>query len=170
MKEFLFGAAGIILIAVIYVANVELFYDPLDALDAKRLFKQSSDLEKICSIDFLGFNTRGEFFELYKYNVNKAQMDSLHPIILSWENKELSKSAIVQKWKACPLDTASNRLYEFVFAANDLDEWECSSSFKKSLRDSKNHYCFIYINELEQYFLLYSIKEEALYYLRKKGF
>ncbi len=170
MKKVLFGLIAIILIIVFYLVYTELTYSPLNETISKKLFNQSTDLDKLCSIDFLGFNSKGEFFELYKYRVVEVEIDSLFFNIQFWENKELSKNTIIEKWKPCPLDSLTSQLYEFILTVNNFDKWECSNSLNEALKNSKNYYSYIYVNELEQYFLLYNPQEENLYYLRRKGF
>jgi hypothetical protein len=170
MRKFLFGLIAVVLVIVFYLVYTELSYSPLDNTSLKKLFKQSVDLEKLCSIDFLGFNTKGEFFELYKYVTNEVEIDSLFTNVQVWESKELPKNTIIGKWKACPLDSLSSQLYEFTLTANDFDKRECSNTLNEALKNAGNYYSYIYVNELEQYFLLYIPKEKILYYLRRKGF
>jgi hypothetical protein len=170
MKKFLFGLVAVVLVVGVFLVYDELSYSPLDDVASKKLFRKSTDLEKLCSIDFLGINPKGEFFEFYKYGVGKVDIDGSLPDIQVWENKELSENANIGKWKACPLDTLSFELYDFTLTVNDFDKWECSNTLNKALTDPNNYYCYIHVNELEQYFLLYNSKEEALYYLRRKGF
>ena len=172
MKKFFLGLIAVFFVIVFYLVYTELFYSPLDGAASKKLFKQSTNLEKLCSIDFLGFNSKGEFFELYKYGTGDVQVDNSFQNIQVWENKELPKNIIIEKWKSCPLDSLSSQLYEFMLTANDFDKdkWECSNTLNEALKNSENYYSYIYVNELEQYFLLYNPKEKTLYYLRKKGF
>ncbi len=170
MRKLLFGLIAVVLVIVFYLVYAELSYSPLDDTTSKKLFKQSADLEKLCSIDFLGFNSKGEFFELYKYGTNEVEIDSSFPNVHVWENKELPKNTIIGKWKPCPLDSLSSQLYEFTLTANDFDKRGCSNTLNEALKDSENYYSYIYVNELEQYFLLYIPKEKILYYLRRKGF
>lgn len=169
MKKFSFVLIVVIVI-VFYLMYNELTYSPLDKITSKNLFNQSFDLKKLCSIDFLGFNLKGEFFELYKYGVIQVDIDSSFLNIQVWENKKLLKNTIIGKWKSCPLDSLTSQLYEFTLTVNDFNKWECSNSLNEALKDSRNYYSYIYINELEQYFFLYTPHEETFYYLRRKGF
>lgn len=170
MKKFLFGVAAIVLVGVIYLVYTEMSYSPLDGAASERLFQEDRNLKKLCDIDFLGLSSKGEFFELYKYGVGKAEIDESLPDIQVWENRELPKNVIIGKWKPCPLDSVPSQLYEFTLTANNWKEYECSSLLNEALKDPNNYYSYIHVNELQQYFLLYSPKEEALYYLRRKGF
>lgn len=170
MKQLFYKLAGIIVLVIACLALYDLSYSPLHRVNTDKLFKEICNLKKICSVDFLGFNARGEFYEIYKYSVGRVEIDSSFPVLKSWENRELPEGAIVKKWQACPLDESSYQLYEFIFTVNNLDEKECSSKFNEALKGSQNYYSYIHINESEQYFLLYSSKEESLYYLRRKGF
>lgn len=58
----------------------------------------------------------------------------------------------------------------FLLTMNDLNGQACSSSFYKELDNPRNYYSYIYINELENYFLLYCVDKGYFYYIRYKGF
>jgi len=170
MKKVLFGLGAIVFVVISYLSYTEFAYSPLEDKDFNKLFKQNIDADKLCSIDFLGFNAKGEFFEIYKYGISEVEIDDTLPNIQVWGNKEITSNTIIGKWKSCPLDALSNQLYDFTLTANDFDKWDCSNTFNKGLKDPENYYCYIHLNELEQYFLLYNPKEGTLYYLRRKGF
>lgn len=169
-KILLWGVMGIILLPISFIIYSELVYSPLGAVDTRDLLGQKCSLKKMCSIDFLGFSSRGECFDLYKYKVGVICIDNSFPATSSWEGEKIPESAIVSKWKHCPLDSLSFERYEFIITVNNFSEYECSKTFNASLKNPENYYSYFYINELEQYFLLYNVKEQVLYYLRKKGF
>ncbi|MGB5990629.1 MAG: hypothetical protein WBG43_12945 [Marinifilaceae bacterium] len=170
MKKIILVGVAVIIVVISYIFYVDLTYSPLKDKDFKQLFKQSLDVKRLSSIDFLGFNVRGEFFEIYKYSVGEIEINNELSNIKVWENNEITRSTIIQKWQNCPIDSLSAKLYDFMLTVNDFKKWDCLKTLNNSLKDSQNYYCYIYFDESEQYFLLCNIKEEALYYIRKKGF
>ena len=54
--------------------------------------------------------------------------------------------------------------------ASNPDKEKYFNLLNSELRNPNNYYAYIYFNELENYFLLYSTKNKKLYYIRRKGF
>jgi hypothetical protein len=170
MKKFLLGLVAVVLLGAIYLFYSEMFYSPLDVIASEKIFGEDMDMDKLCDIDYLGSSSKGEFFELYKYEVGNVDIDRSLPDVHTWEKKELPKDAVIGKWKSCPIDSVSYQLYEFTLTANNWKEHECSNLLNEAMEDPNNYYSYIHVNELQQYFLLYSSKEGVRYYLRRKGF
>lgn len=172
MKYFLFIVLFIISISFVYLYNKETSFSPLKEEEFKTLFlNYSKNAKKLCSIDFLGLNFKSELFEFYSYKTNGIVINTEYPkFAREWEHKEITNNVSVSKWINCPIDTTIFELYEFTLTANNLDEKKCSRFFYRELGNPKNYYSYVYFNELENYFLLYSSENEILYYLRRKGF
>ena len=170
MKNLLFGLTVVVLVGVVYLVYAEISFSPLGKIASEKLFSKSVEMKKLCDINLLGISAKGEYYELYQYNVGKVEIDNSLPNIDSWENNDLSEEAIIGKWKSCPIDSVSYELYEFTLTGHNWKEDACSSLFNEAMENPNNHYSFIHINELQQYFLLYSSKEGILYYLRRNGF
>ena len=147
-------------------------FSPLGESDIKMLFpEQNIDIEKECSVDFLGFNSKGELHEFYMYRLSNVSIDRSYPKFNGeWEKHKISNYDTVSKWKPCPIDSVDNDLFKFVFTTKDFNKKECSSTFYNELKKDGNYYSFFYFNELEKYFLLYCPDSNTLYYVRQKGF
>ena len=87
-----------------------------------------------------------------------------------WEGRKLDSTVSVSKWRNCPIDSVTTKLYMFLLTMNDFNGQACSSSFYKEVDNPRNYYSYIYINELENYFLLYCVDKGHFYYIRHKGF
>jgi len=171
MKKVLKGLLLITAIVVSVVIYSETTYNPLKIKDFKKLFKgYNGNPDKICGKDFLGLSARGEFYDVYLYNVYGALIDKNFPNIVEWEDKIISQENIISKWRHCPLDSISNKLFEFTLNAKNTSDVKCFSSFNKEIINPNNYYCFIHVDELEQYFLLYCTDKQELYYIRRRGF
>lgn len=171
MKKVLLSVLFIVVIVASYLIYTEFSFSPLKKYDFQKLFKgYSGNFDKSCSKDFLGFNSKGELFEIYRYDIKGILIDKNFPKITEWENKEITNETVVGKWKNCPLDYQTMELYKFTLTSNNLDDVKCCNSFNKEILDPKNYYSFIHFNDLEQYFLLYCSNRQELYYMRRKGF
>ncbi len=171
MKRVLLYVIFLLSMIVLYLFYKEISYSPLKEDDFVKLFKGfCGNFDKSCSNDFLGISSKGELFEIYRYNIQGAQIDKDFPKITEWENKKITNEAVIGRWKNCPLDYKTLELYKFMLTSNNLDDIKCCNSFNKELLDIRNYYSFIHFNELEQYFLLYCSNSKSLYYIRRKGF
>ncbi|HTD98015.1 MAG TPA: hypothetical protein VK668_01960 [Mucilaginibacter sp.] len=171
MKKVLLGFSFVIVLIISYLIYDELSFSPLKQNAFGKLFKGYVGIvEKSCSKDFLGISSRGEFFEIYLYKTNSVVINHDFPQITEWEDKEITNKSIVGKWKNCPLDSQTMKLYKFTLTSNNLNDLSCSNAFNKEILNPKNYYSYVYFNELEQYFLLYSTDKQELYYIRRKGF
>lgn len=170
-KKVLLGVLFIVAIIVSYLVYSEFSFTPLKEYDLQKLFKgYSGSFDKSCSKDFLGMSSKGELFEVYRYNIKGGVIDNDFPKLTEWENTEVTNETIVGKWKNCPLNYQTMKLYKFTLTSNNLDDVKCFSSFNKEILNPKNYYSFIHFNDLEQYFLLYCTDSQELYYIRRKGF
>jgi len=171
MKKVLLGILFIVVILASYLVYNELSFSPIKKNDLQKLFKGfNGGFYKSCSKDFLGVSSKGELFEIYRYNINGGIIDNDFPKLSEWESKEVTNKTIIGKWKNCPLDYRTMELYKFTLTSNNLDDVKCCNSFNKELLNPRNYYSFVHFNDLEQYFLLYCTDSQELYYLRRKGF
>lgn len=169
-----------ILFTSLFIIGVILFideisYNPLKKEDFKILFHNyESGFKKQCDIDFLGWNSKGEFFDFYSYKTNTSIKENNfigYPNFdFKWKNVDASDESVYSRWKKTPIDTISaSKLKELLFL-EDYDKYECSKLFKKQLTEQGNYYSYYYVNELEQYLFLITLEKKQLYYLRKRGF
>ncbi len=171
MKKVFLSLLLILFIGVGYLIFNATSFSPLKNYDFQRIFKgQKISFEKVCSKDFLKASFHGELFEIYKFRIKGATIDRNYPNINNWEREEITTESIISKWKNCPLDSQALELYDFTLTANDFDKIKCFESFNKDLLNPTNFYSYIHNNELGQYFFLYSINRQELYYLRRRGF
>jgi len=172
MKRIVFLILLLIGVIITYVVFKEYSFSPLKKRELEMLFPYyKGKIEKEYDIDFIGMSSHSEFFELYSYTTSGIPVRTTYPIIISkWENKTIGKDAIISKWKKCPIDSVTNKLYEFSLMASNPDKEKYFNLLNSELRNPNNYYAYIYFNELENYFLLYSTKNKKLYYIRRKGF
>lgn len=173
MKKIIIALLLIVTIIVgwIWICFNEYSFSPLKQKDFKKLFNvHHKDPQKLCSKDFLGFSSKGESFEVYLYQANEIEFKQNFSDITEWEGRLITDSTIVSAWKQCPLDSQAISLYNFTLTVNDFDKLKCFNSFNKEKADPKNYYSFVHFNELEQYFMLYSVDRHELYYIRRRGF
>jgi len=172
MKRCLFLVLFFIFVAATCLYVDEASFSPLGDGEFKLLFPDyGGGAKKTCSIDFLGFNFKSEFFGLYSYRVGRITIDPTYPnSINEWENKKVNTDVLIPKWKKCPVDSATMKFYEFSLTANGSNKEKCNVAFLRDLNNPKSYYSYIYFNELENYFLLYCTESESLYYIRRKGF
>lgn len=172
MKKTLLILLGIVFFLIIFFFIVEKFYSPLQDDEFKVLFHNyNGKSKKICSVDFFGFNCKGEYFEVYKYKVPNLFIDSTYPKFKNkWENRNITIETKISKWNNCPIDSLTNEKFGFALTVNNFDKYKCISDFNKDIMGKENYYSYIYFNEAEYYFLLYCPKKNFLYYIRLKGF
>ncbi|MCE8464449.1 MULTISPECIES: hypothetical protein [Bacteroides] len=156
----------------LYLYIDEKTFTPLKEKEFKMIFFNYRDeAVKVCGVDFLGLNFKGELFDFYLYKMKNSSINMDYPQIKSeWEGRKLDSTVSVSKWRNCPIDSVTTKLYMFLLTMNDFNGQACSSSFYKELDNPRNYYSYIYINELENYFLLYCVDKGHFYYIRHKGF
>lgn len=171
MKKIKFIVLTCLVIGVIYLYLQSKLFSPLKEKEFNELFSNyDGSARKICYLDFLGFNCKGELSEAYLYDLGNLELNSDFPAnTKTWEYKEITDEVITSKWKNCPLDSESQKLYMITLLSAKFDEKECMSSFESEINNVKNYYSYISISESEQYFLLYCPQIHHLYYLRQRG-
>jgi hypothetical protein len=172
MRKFIIILLLLIGLGIVLLYLNEKSFSSLKDKDFQKLFyNYNGSTEKICDVDFLGKNFKSEWFEAYLYKVDAVPVNSNYPDYKGiWEQKEITDEVITSKWRSCPLDSVTNKLYEFTLTVENFDEKECIKSFNTELNNPNNYYSHIYFNELEQYFILYCPDIGNLYYIRRKGF
>ncbi len=172
MKKFLFIVIGILFFLIIFFFITEKTYSPLKNEEFKLLFPNYNGKDrKICSVNFLGLNCKGEFFEVYKYKISNVIVDSTYPMFINkWENRNITTGTEISKWKNCPIDSVTKNRFIFAFTVKNFDKYRCIDNFYDDLIDVNNYYSYIYFNEMEYFFLLYCTDKNLLYYIRLKGF
>ncbi len=171
MKKALVFFSLLIFCIIIYIIYDEYTFSPLNKNDLGKLFGENKGaIKKICSKDLLGLSLKGELYDVYLYKVEGFSIDKSFPKLSEWENRALVYETIVSKWKNCPIDSATKSLFHFTLTLENFDKLKCSTFFNKEIQDMNNYYSYIYINELEQYFLLYCTNTSELFYIRRRGF
>lgn len=171
MKKIIIGLLVIVIIIATWIGYNEYSFSPLTQKEFKKLFSvYHEEPVKLCSKDFLGISSKGELFEVYLYQVNGVALKQNFSDMIAWEDKSITGSSIVCSWKKCPLDSQATSLYNFTLTAENFDSVECLRSFNKDKNDPKNYYSFVHFNEQEQYFMLYCVDKQELYYIRRRGF
>lgn len=164
---------GIIIIAAVFIAIISSSsFSPLKKEEFKLLLNNYKEKNtKFCNVDFLGINTKSEWYEVYLYNDVSGEVDENLPAYKEmWENKYFDNETRISKWVNCPVDSRTYELYESSFNFENFEDYECIRGIKSELNNPNNYFSYIYFSELEHYFLLYCVKKEKLYYLRRKGF
>ena len=170
MKKILLGVLFILVFVITYFIYTEFSFTPLRKKDFQNLFKSDNiSLNKSCYKDFIGASIHGELFEFYTYKTNGITIDKSYPIIAEWENKKITNTTVIGKWRNCPIDSQTTVLYEPILSVNNYDDSKCSSSFKNDIINPNNYYSYIYFSESEEYFLLYSVDRQELNYVRLNG-
>lgn len=172
MKKVLLGLVFVMLIVASYLIYTEYSFNPLKEDDFKKLFKgYIGKPNMICSKDFIGMSSHGEVFDIYVYSTKNALINKDFPEIKEWENKKVTNTTVIGKWRNCPIDSQTKAFYEPIFGVENFKNVkECRSSFNEEMINPKNHYSYVYFSEGEEYFLLYCIDKQELYYIRFKGF
>jgi hypothetical protein len=172
MKKIIYISLICLFAAFLYFYIEDKNYSPLKKTDFEILFPGPTDqIQKSCDIDFLSLSFKGEAFDMYIYKTGKINVNSSYPIYNNlWEGGHISDEGSSSKWQHCPINKKSFKLYQFTLTGAKLNKEECSQSFYNDLNNPQNYYSYVYIDEINTYFLLYSPKKEILYYIRKKGF
>jgi len=158
----------IVLVIAIVIISDELSFDPLSKDDLHKLFSDYSETPKmIMKNDFIGLSIHGEIFDMYCYMINNVKLNSNNFMISSWENKPIDNNTLIKSWKKTPIDLLDMKKNDMLFVSN-VKQKEWYKHFSNELFNSKNYYSYIYVDEDEQYFLLYVSHTKELYYFRKK--
>lgn len=171
MKKIGYALLAIITLIIVYGIIEEIRFTPLTKKDFKNLFPNyDGDIKLSYHKDFIGLS-HGDFFDLYMYELNNISIDLEYPKFgKEWEYISLPDSVSTTKWLKCPIDSViqSKYLNELTWITNNgTKEGEM---LKQEIKDTDNYYCFIYVSELEKYFLLYSSSYNMMYYIRQRGF
>lgn len=168
MKKIFWGLLLTIVIIVSYIVFKNGSFSPLKTEDFQRLFiGRNVSFRKLCSKDFVGISAHGELFEIYRYQIKGASINKYFPNITEWENTLVTNATVVGKWRNCPIDSQATALYESsMLKANNLDNVQCFSSFKRNIMNPNNFYSYVYFSESEEYFMLYCSDKQELYYIR----
>ncbi len=127
-------------------------------------------IKKLCHIDLLGFNVKGEYFDLYEFKFKGEVKIRTSIDIKKWKNINLNDKVVIKQWSKCPLDSIIFPEIELVFSNEKNIDKRCVNFFRKEINNSNNFYMYIYVDEFEQYFFLFNPNKRILYYIEKKGF
>lgn len=171
MRKIIIAFVIIIICGVCYLFITEITYSPLNPQELKMLFpNDSGSIAKINSKDFIGFNMRGDIYDVYLYKVNSVYIDSTFPRIMNnWENEKISSQSLISTWKNCPIDSIGKELYRFDDTDINFQTWKYNDLFQKEISNKENYYSYIYLTEQHKYFLFYNPTKKLLYYIRLKG-
>ena len=141
---------GGIISIICYGVYSEIAYTPLKKKDFECLFPNYINADIIFHKDFIGWS-HGDYFELFVYRITGAEIDLNYPIVDNeWEYVVLPDTVKAITWRNCPI--------------------KVGKTLQQELVNENNHYCYIYVSELQKYFLLYNSLEGILYYIRQNGF
>lgn len=170
MKKILNILLTIIIIFFTYGIISEITFQPLGKKELAILFpKYNEKIIRIFHKDLIGWSNK-DYFDYFILQLDSVYLDSQYPIWNSeWEfvsflNREVKE---MTKWEKCPIDSVDYS--KFIFEFNEISKLE-DNLFQKEINNQNNYYCYIYVNNLEKYFLLYNPTENKLYYIRQKGF
>jgi len=68
------------------------------------------------------------------------------------------------------MDSITQLRYKSEFTWIISSKIKVGKTLQQELVNENNHYCYIYVSELQKYFLLYNSLEGILYYIRQNGF
>lgn len=160
---------GIISIICYGIYN-EITYTPLKKKDFEHLFPNHISANVIFHKDFIGWS-HGDYFELFIYRTIGVKIDSGYPIIdKNWERIILPDTTEAIAWSNCPIDSITRLKYERELTWIINCEIKEGKALQRELKDGSNYYSYIYVNELQKYFLLYNPSKGILYYIRQNGF
>lgn len=156
---------------ICYVAYNEMIYTPLEKKDFQNLFPNYEEkVDVIFHEDFTGWS-HGDFFELFVYRITNMEINSNYPIVgKDWEYISLSDMTEIIKWSNCPVDSITQLKYEYELTWIMNSEIKERKMLEQDLKDENNYYSYIYVSELQKYFLLYNPLKGILYYIRQNGF
>lgn len=171
MKKVKYIFITILVLVLTYGIIDELTFNPLNKKELSILFPECGNKVRcVYHKDFVGWSSR-DYFDYFVFQLDTAHIDLNYP---DWnkEWKHVSFPAMwdCSKWIHCPIEPEVYSKYLF-----ELDEIAVSNvsdrkSLEKEIRNEKNYYCYIYVNNLEKYFFLYNPLVKKLYYIRQKGF
>lgn len=162
----------IVIIAFVgYGIYKEMTFSPLEKKDFELLFPNYNGKKKISyHKDFIGWS-RGDLFELYIYKLDNVSINANYPKIgQSWEYITLPDSFITTRWIRCPPDSFIQKHFSYELSWITENNTDNGRMLKQDLKNKSNYYCYIYINGLEKYFMLYNPSKDIMYYIRQRGF
>lgn len=170
MKKMGYMLLVIMVVVIGYGIIEEMVYSPLKKEDMKTLFPDSNISYNFAySKDYIGWS-KGNLFDIYVYELENVFINLDYPKFgKKWEHISLPDTVVTSKWVKCPIDSVILSNYNFEL----LKIWDSGlegENLKRSLQDTNNYYCYIYVSALEKYFLLYNVSEKKLYYIRQRGF
>lgn len=176
MRKIGYALLIVIIFFIGYGIVGEIIFTPLRKKDIELLFPDyAGKIEVSYHKDFIGWS-RGDFFELYIYDLDSVHIESNYPKIgKEWEHAILPDplipdDLIITKWQKCPVDTSILSKYDRELTWITDSEVRERKMLKQDLKDATNYYCCIYVSGIEKYFLLYNPSNSTMYYLRQKGF
>lgn len=169
MKKIVFSFLLALALLVSWLIYDEFTYNVLDNNDFAVLFEyyDGSPAEE-CSEDLVGFNSKGEFFDIAIYKNIFIDIDNKVDF-KKWKVK-LNILSQNSNWSKCPLTSEVRKYYEstisFILNANN----NCDINYKEIFESTDNYYSCLFINEQEHYLLIYLANKERLVYIQRKGF
>ena len=161
---------GGIISIICYGVYSEIAYTPLKKKDFECLFPNYINSDIIFHKDFIGWS-HGDYFELFVYRITGAEIDLNYPIVDNeWEYVVLPDTVKAITWRNCPMDSITQLRYKSEFTWIISSKIKVGKTLQQELVNENNHYCYIYVSELQKYFLLYNSLEGILYYIRQNGF
>jgi len=169
MKRIALIVASVLVMGLLYLVFDDYSFDPLRASGLKKVFNGDCTAKKICSKDLIGFSIRGEYFDVYRYDMHNCAVDTSEIVCDIWENHQLRSSNNTVKWKNCPPDSITTESFRSILSQTSIDAINCSELDLIDLDNSDNFYLAIDDNYTRQFFLLFSPEIGHLIYVRKNG-
>lgn len=173
MKKIKYILLAIIVFFLTYGIIDEFTFQPLGKKEFAMLFpKYSKNINRIYHKSLIGWSYK-DFFDYFIFHLDSACIDNQYPMWNNeWECTSFMDKDIEEKsqWKNCPIDSII--LHKYFFEFNEIIQSHTSEGdlFQKDIDNKNNYYCYLYVNSLEKYFLIYNPSANRLYYIRQKGF
>lgn len=168
MRHFFLLALGLFLsfLLIIYVYEHH-YYDPLDNINTKYLFNIDSNLREIDGESLIGFSFKGEFIDIYKYDVEN--LSKIESIVANKEYLEdflgVRNISKFYNWTPCSVDT------NFICTIcspilGTAPNSQLLKEFVEITRDSA--FCCLYESDCRYYLFVIDVKKNVMYFLQCK--
>ena len=160
-KPILLLLVGVILVPVFLalLMRIEfLLYQPLSKGDFSKLFPTKVLAIKYGGQDAIKLSMHGELFELHSYILFGGSITPNYPLEFdSLNGYNLPSKSSIHHWEKC----LSEKPVEF----DELPTSKAKNRFARKWNNPSYYRCFIYVDEQESYWFVFSPKEKRFYYL-----
>lgn len=162
MKKKLYILISLVVSILLWLVVDTYSFSPLQDKEFAILFPQRVDnIKRIYYKDFIGWSHHGDFLDYFIYQLDIVRIDYNYPIWdKEWEYVSLPEEIEKTRWLQSPIDSVVYSKFSLEF--NEIDKLG-TNSFIGKLKEIGNYYCYLYCNNLEKYFLLYSPTDKKLF-------